>query len=65
MFSLKLQVEVRFSLLQECLRQTIRILGLKSIKSPCTEEDRVQFIFVLIIKSRTKNDKLRRGFGTV
>lgn len=34
MFSLKFHVEVRLSLLQECLSQTIRVIGLKSIKSP-------------------------------
>lgn len=41
MFSLKFHVEVRFSLLQECLSQTIRILGLKSVKSPYTEENHI------------------------
>lgn len=40
-FSLKFHVEVRFSLLQECLNQTIKILGLKSIKSPYTEENHI------------------------
>lgn len=38
MFSLKFHVELRFSLLQEWVSQTIRVLGLKSIKSPYMEE---------------------------
>lgn len=64
-FSLKLQVKASFSLLQGCLIQTVIIVGQKHLKSPYNKENQVKFIFLPVIKNRTKNDKLKLVFGTM